>query len=217
MTPAEHLETWAVTLREAMWREIAARVDEDGHTLVPGFLSASDIARWTGGSARAEAEVLRETIYEALVPLANAWQTRGRMATRFPPRFVTWREALTRGGGVLETPTVSRLEREQCAPLRRAIPTEGAFPFAAALLFDEPEQDFVGGDFVIVEQRPRRQSRAIVVPMRRGDLVIFAGGDRPVAGTRGDYLARMSCGIGRVLDGQRRGIEMRFADGALPA
>ncbi len=217
MTPAEHREDWASTLRAAMWREIAARVDEEGHALVPGFLSTSDIARWTGASARAEMEVLRETIYEALVPLANAWGTRWRAATEFPSRFVTWREGLARGGVVLEMPQMSTLDREQSLPLLHSTSTRSAFPFAAAVLLDEPERDFIGGDFVIVEQRPRRQSRAIVVPMRRGDLVIFAGGDRPVSGTRGDYRARMSRGIGRVIDGRRRGVEIRFADGVVPA
>ena len=47
------------------------------------------------------------------------------------------------------------------------------FPLQMTILLSEPEQDFTGGEFVLTEQRPRMQSRAEVVPLRRGDAMVI--------------------------------------------
>src|SRR5208282_2803954 len=70
-----------------------------------------------------------------------------------------------------------------------------AFPLQVAVLLSAPGRDFSGGEFVLVEQRPRMQSRAEVVPLRQGEAVVFAVNHRPVAGVRGEYRVALRHGV----------------------
>ncbi len=72
--------------------------------------------------------------------------------------------------------------------------------------------DFTGGEFVMTEQRPRMQSRAEVVPLRKGDAVIFAVNDRPVRGTRGPYRIKLRHGVSRLRSGHRHTLGVIFHD-----
>jgi hypothetical protein len=88
------------------------------------------------------------------------------------------------------------------------------FPLQLAVLLSRPGEDFAGGEFVLVEQRPRQQSRAEVVPLRQGDAVVFAVNQRPVNGTRGVYRVAMRHGVSRVRGGQRHTLGVIFHDAA---
>jgi uncharacterized protein len=81
-----------------------------------------------------------------------------------------------------------------------------------AILLSKPDEDFTGGEFVLTEQRPRMQSRAEVVPLRRGDGVIFAVRDRPVRGTRGTYRGNLRHGLSRLRSGHRHTVGVIFHD-----
>ena len=80
------------------------------------------------------------------------------------------------------------------------------------MLLSEPGSDFEGGEFVLTEQRPRMQSRVDVVPLRKGDAVVFAVNSRPVAGTRGDYRVTMRHGVSRLRGGRRHTLGVIFHD-----
>jgi hypothetical protein len=82
------------------------------------------------------------------------------------------------------------------------------------VLLAEPGRDFTGGEFVLTEQRPRRQSRAEVVPLGRGDAVVFPVHHRPVAGSRGFYRANLRHGVSRVRSGRRHTLGIIFHDAA---
>jgi hypothetical protein len=82
----------------------------------------------------------------------------------------------------------------------------------AAVLLSEPGDDFEGGEFVITEQRPRMQTRVSVIPLRKGDAVVFAVNSRPVAGGRGDYQVRLRHGVSRLHRGQRHTLGIIFHD-----
>jgi hypothetical protein len=86
------------------------------------------------------------------------------------------------------------------------------FPLQVAILLSEPERDFEGGEFVLTEQRPRRQSKALVVPLRQGDGVVFAVNERPAHGTRGVYRVKMRHGVSRLRSGQRHTLGIIFHD-----
>jgi hypothetical protein len=88
------------------------------------------------------------------------------------------------------------------------------FPFQVTFLLARPEQDFDGGEFVLVEQRPRMQSRAMVVPLRLGGGVIFAVNQRPVQGSRGTYRVNLRHGVSQVRSGRRHTLGMIFHDAA---
>ncbi len=80
------------------------------------------------------------------------------------------------------------------------------------ILLSEPGQDFTGGEFTLVEQRPRMQSRPEVVPLRQGEAAIFAVQHRPVQGTRGTYRVNLRHGVSRVRSGQRYTTGLIFHD-----
>jgi hypothetical protein len=86
------------------------------------------------------------------------------------------------------------------------------FPLQVVIMLSQPGADFEGGEFVLTEQRPRMQSRVEVVPMQRGDAVIFAGALRPVTGSRGDYAVKMRHGVGRIHRGERMTLGVIFHD-----
>ena len=88
------------------------------------------------------------------------------------------------------------------------------FPIQATVLLSRPGEDFTGGEFLLVEQRPRRQSRGEAVPLGQGDAVIFPVNHRPVAGARGDYRTTMRHGVSRVRSGQRFTLGVIFHDAA---
>ena len=87
-----------------------------------------------------------------------------------------------------------------------------AFPLQVAILLSEPDEDFTGGEFVMTEQRPRMQTRPMVVPLRRGDAVIFAVHHRPVKGSRGSYRVNLRHGVSKLLSGQRYTVGVIFHD-----
>lgn len=88
------------------------------------------------------------------------------------------------------------------------------FPLQVAILLSEPGKDFTGGEFVLTEQRPRQQSRVMVVPLQKGDGVVFAVNHRPVKGSRGDYQVKMRHGVSRLYGGQRHTLGVIFHDAA---
>ncbi len=81
-----------------------------------------------------------------------------------------------------------------------------------AILLSRPGEEFEGGEFILAEQRPRMQSRAEVVPLRQGDGVLFAVNERPVAGQRGHYRARMRHGVSTIRGGRRATLGIIFHD-----
>ena len=89
---------------------------------------------------------------------------------------------------------------------------EHVFPLQLAILLSDPKRDFTGGEFALTEQRPRRQSRVEVVPLRQGEGVIFPVHHRPVAGTRGTYRVTMRHGVSRLRSGHRMTLGIIFHD-----
>jgi len=89
---------------------------------------------------------------------------------------------------------------------------EHVFPLQVAVLLSEPGVDFSGGEFVLTEQRPRMQTRASVVPLSKGDAVVFAVNSRPVQGTRGDYRVKLRHGVSRIIEGRRHTLGVIFHD-----
>ncbi len=90
---------------------------------------------------------------------------------------------------------------------------EHVFPLQVAILLSAPGSDFTGGEFVMTEQRPRMQSRALVIPLARGDAVVFAVRHRPVQGTRGVYRVNLRHGVSRIRSGHRLTAGIIFTTG----
>lgn len=159
-------------------------------------------------------ERLRRALYPALARIANRWNEHLGQARRFPPTLEEWLEQCHAGGQKRPTPLLLRYGPGDYNCLHRDLYGELVFPLQATILLSAPEQDFSGGEFMLVEQRPRMQSRGEVVPLKQGDAVLFAVNERPVKGTRGWHRTAMRHGVSSVRHGERFTLGIIFHDAA---
>ena len=155
---------------------------------------------------------LREAFYPRLAPIANRWNESMRIDVRYPARHAEFLGRCHRAGQRRPTPLLLRYGAGDFNALHQDLYGEHVFPLQAAFLLSEPSKDFEGGELVLTEQRPRMQSRASVVPLRRGDGVLFAVHQRPVQGTRGAYRVTMRHGVSEVRSGRRHTLGVIFHD-----
>jgi uncharacterized protein len=156
--------------------------------------------------------VLRTSIYPRLVPIANRWSTAMGLAVTYPAEHSSFVERCHAAGQTRPTPLLLQYGEGDYNCLHQDLYGEHAFPLQVAILLSDPERDFTGGEFVMTEQRPRMQSRPMVVPLRQGDAVIFAGNQRPIQGWRGVYRVRLRHGVSRVRSGHRYTLGVIFHD-----
>ena len=155
---------------------------------------------------------LRIALYPLLVPTANRWNEAMRKDVRYPGTHAEFLARCHRAGQSLPTPLLLRYAVDDYNCLHQDQYGEHVFPLQVAILLSEPGVDFSGGEFVLTEQRPRMQSRAEVVPLRRGDAVVFAVNERPVQGRRGSHRVRMRHGVSRLRSGHRATLGIIFHD-----
>jgi hypothetical protein len=155
---------------------------------------------------------LRATLYPRLAPIANRWNEAMGIAVRFPAAHAEFLRRCHRAGQTRPTPLLLRYEAGDYNCLHQDLYGEHVFPLQVTILLADPDKDFTGGEFVLTEQRPRMQSRAAVVPLRRGDAVVFAVNQRPVPGTRGAYRVKMRHGVSRLRSGHRHTLGVIFHD-----
>jgi len=157
---------------------------------------------------------LREEFYPHLAPVANRWNAAMGIDQRFPAEHVTFLSACHNKGQDKPTPLLLEYGPGDYNCLHQDIYGDLVFPLQADFLLSAAGIDFTGGEFVITEQRPRMQSRAEVVPLTRGDCVIFGVRHRPVQGTRGVYRVNLRHGVSRVRSGRRHTLGIIFHDAA---
>jgi len=155
---------------------------------------------------------LRPALYTHLAPIATRWMERMGIGTRFPDTHAEFLERCHAAGQPRPTPLLLRYEPGDYNCLHQDLYGATVFPIQVAFLLSEPDREFAGGEFVLVEKRPRMQSRAEVVSLAQGEGVIFAVNERPVSGTRGDYRVKMRHGVSRVRSGRRHTLGVIFHD-----
>jgi hypothetical protein len=157
-------------------------------------------------------QTLRTALYPALARVANEWNARSGVDTRYPAAHSDFLALCHEAGQTRPTPLVLRYGAGDYNCLHRDLYGPLVFPLQVAILLSDPRQEFTGGEFVLTEQRPRMQSRAEVVPLAQGDAVVFAVSERPVAGTRGNYRVTHRHGVSRVRSGRRHTLGIIFHD-----
>ncbi len=155
---------------------------------------------------------LRTAIYPHLVPIANRWNRALNITVRYPEQHADFLERCHQAGQVKPTPLLLQYGLDDYNCLHQDLYGEHVFPLQLAILLSDPRKDFTGGEFVMTEQRPRMQSRPIVVPLRQGDGVLFAVHHRPVQGTRGVYRVNLRHGVSRIRSGHRHTLGVIFHD-----
>jgi hypothetical protein len=157
---------------------------------------------------------LRAMLYPPLASIANAWRETLGEQRRFPPTLKAFLDECHAAGQTRPTPLLLRYGADDYNCLHQDLYGPLVFPLQLTLLLSAPGVDFSGGEFVLVEQRPRAQSRAAVVPLTQGEAVVFPVHHRPAQGTRGTYRVTMRHGVSRVVSGRRHTLGIIFHDAA---
>lgn len=224
------------------WAGTAAELDAQGWTVLPGLLTGPECAGVAAlyaardgfrsrvvmarhGFGQGEyryfdyplpplVQALRTRLYPRLTPVADRWHERLGLSARFPADHAAFLERCRAAGQGRPTPLLLQYGPGDYNCLHQDLYGEHVFPLQAAVLLSEPGCDFEGGEFVLTEQRPRMQSRVSVVPLTKGDAVVFAVNSRPVRGGRGDYRAALRHGVSKVRAGRRHTLGIIFHDAA---
>ena len=224
------------------WGRVSASLDRAGWAVLPGLLGGavcdevaalyaqeagfrSHVLMARHGFGRGEYRYfayplpplvgdLRRGMYPHLAPIANRWHERMRTAVRFPAGHAEFLERCHAAGQTRPTPLLLQYGPGDYNCLHQDLYGEHVFPLQLAVLLSAPREDFTGGEFVLTEQRPRMQSRAAVVPLAKGDAVVFAVNARPVTGGHGDYRVAMRHGVSEIRSGRRHMLGVIFHDAA---
>jgi hypothetical protein len=222
------------------WTGVFAHLDGHGWATVTGVLSADECRAIAGlysddsqfrsrvimarhGFGRGEYKYfryplpdiiadVRTALYRRIAPIANKWNQSMGLDARYPKEHAEFIKRCHKAGQTRPTPLQLQYGRGDFNALHQDLYGEHVFPLQVAFLLSEPGEDFTGGEFVLTEQRPRMQSRATVVPLRRGDGVIFAVHHRPVQGTRGTYRVNLRHGVSEIRSGHRHTVGVIFHD-----
>ena len=224
------------------WHGIEASLDERGYAVTPPLLTAEEcrglaalypredvfrsrviMQRHAFGRGEYQyfryplpraVEGLRQAIYPHLAPIANGWREKLNEDGRFPSSLGAYLDECHKAGQQRPTPLMLKYETGDYNCLHQDLYGDLVFPLQLTLLLSAPEEDFTGGEFLLVEQRPRAQSRGEVVPLRQGEAVIFPVHHRPVQGMRGHYRVTMRHGVSRLRSGQRYTLGIILHDAA---
>jgi hypothetical protein len=229
----------APALAEIDWAELALLLDERGYATTPPLLTPAECAaliqRYDDDAAfrsrvvmalhgfgqgeykyfryplPSAVESLRQRIYPRLAPIANRWRAALGESGRFPATLDAYLNECHAAGQSRPTPLILKYGPGDYNCLHQDLYGDLVFPLQMTVLLSDPA-GFTGGEFLLVEQRPRRQSKAEVVPLGQGEAVIFAVHHRPVAGTRGVYRVNQRHGVSRLRSGERHTLGVIFHD-----
>ena len=187
------------------------------------FRSTIDMARHRFGRGQyryfayplpAVVDDLRAAFWPHLLPIARDWAVRLRQPAPWPDEFDDWIGMCHVAGQVRPTPLMLRYGAGDWNALHRDLYGDLVFPLQVVIGLNEPDADYTGGEFVVVEQRPRAQSRATTQTIPKGHGIVITTRDRPIESARGWAAAPMRHGVSTVHGGVRHTIGVLFHDAA---
>ena len=222
------------------WGRVEAALDGVGFALVPRLLTGrecSGLAKLFDEDARFRSTVemarhrfgegryryfaaplpplvgaLREALYARLVPTAERWARALGDEARFPATLARYQAECAAHGQRRPTPLLLRYGGGGYNALHQDLYGERVFPLQVTVMLDRPGRDFGGGEFLLVEQRPRMQSRGHAITLGQGDAIVFACRTRPEMGSRGAYRVAVRHGVSTVHHGKRTTLGVIFHD-----
>lgn len=155
---------------------------------------------------------IREQIYPLLAPVANNWMQALNLSTTYPNDFAAFQAQCHAAGQTKPTVLILKYRAGGHNTLHQDLYGDLFFPIQLVLFLDEPGTNYTGGEFVLTQQIPRAQSKAIVLKPRKGDALLFTTNFRPEKGSRGYYRVNMKHGVSEVHSGQRHTLGIIFHD-----
>ncbi len=219
------------------WQSIRLQLDREGFAVISGFLTNPAILKCTqllvetpgqvrvnlsgkqlgrGETIRWQGELpdflgdLRSGFYGALAQVSNHWNEILGQPYRYPHELFEFQAECLAVGQQRELSELTRLRDGDYLSLQQEADGERVFPLQLVGMLSSPGEDFTGGEFILTEQRPRMQSRPMVVPLRRGDVAIITTAQRPFKGSKGYYRVNLKHAISRVRSGERLGFALSF-------
>lgn len=236
------MSAWEDRVAGADWTRVAADLDRDGGALLPSLLTAAeaaelrglyghdelfratiDMARHRFGSGEYRylrtpypepVERLKQALYPRLLPIAREWWTRLGRPAPWPDTLDEWLEQCHAAGQTRSTSILLRYGAGDWNALHRDLYGDLVFPLQVVVNLDEPGVDHTGGEFLLVEQRPRAQSRGSATLLPQGHGYVFTTRDRPVRSARGWSAAPVRHGVSAVRSGERHTLALVFHDAA---
>ena len=220
--------TVEAALRERPYATLPARLTSDECQLLsaqweaPGaFRSHVDMARHRFGAGAYRyfarplpplVDALRRGVYPPLAAIANGWMDALRSRERYPEDFDTFEALCARAGQRQPTPLLLRYEEGGYNCLHQDLYGAVAFPLQLVVFLGRLGADYTGGEFLLVQQRPRAQSVAEVIAGQQGEMVVFANRYWPAAGARGFQRTNVRHGVSRIRSGTRFALGIIFHD-----
>jgi hypothetical protein len=155
---------------------------------------------------------LREAVYGRLSPIANQWMKALKTDNLFPNSLQDLLKQCQVNDQKKPTPLLLKYGAGGFNTLHQDLYGDVYFPIQTVFFLNEPDQDFTGGEFVLTQQTPRAQSKAIVLKPKKGDMLVFTTNFRPIKGTRGYYRANMKHGVSEIKSGERHTLGVIFHD-----
>lgn len=227
-------------IRQQDWQAAGAALHRQGYALLPGILNettCSDLIRAYDDPERYRKTIvmeryrfgkgeykyfryplppvlqqLREDVYPYLAPVANTWMQALQESIYYPPDLESFLQRCQEQQQNRPTALILRYGQGGHNTLHQDLYGPVFFPIQLVLFLNDAGTDYEGGEFVLTEQRPRAQSKAIVLQPRRGDMLLFTTSFRPAAGSRGYYRAAMKHGVSEVRSGERYTLGIIFHD-----
>ena len=234
--------TWRRHIAAADWDAVAAEMNDVGGALLPQLLTSAECAlvldlyadddlfratidmsrhRYGQGEYRyfkqpypEPIEALKQGLYPRLLPIAQDWWTKLGREAPWPDTLDEWLEMCHRAGQTKPTALLLKYGPGDWNALHRDLYGDLIFPLQVVINLNEPGAAHTGGEFLLVEQRPRAQSRGTATTLPLGHGYIFATSERPVRSTRGWSAAPMRHGVSTVRSGQRYTLGLVFHDAA---
>ncbi|HZC70277.1 MAG TPA: 2OG-Fe(II) oxygenase [Jatrophihabitans sp.] len=231
---------WPRRVDAADWPSLAAELDDYGTALLPQLLTAQeakeiaalypddgrfratvDMARHRFGRGEyryfappfpAAVDGLKHALYPHLLPIARDWYARLGRPTPWPDTLDEWLDMCHAAGQTKPTPILLRYGAGDWNALHRDLYGELVFPLQVVINLNEPGVDHTGGEFLLVEQRPRAQSRGHATLIPHGHGLIFTTRDRPVRSARGWSAAPVRHGVSTIRSGERYTLGLVFHD-----
>jgi hypothetical protein len=236
-------DAWKGRVDAGDWKAIAEELDEYGGALLPKLLTPAEARTLrelygdTGGVFRSTVhmgrhrfgegeyryfaapypepiERLKQALYPRLLPIARDWWTRLGRPTPWPDTLDEWLAMCHAAGQTKSTAILLRYGAKDWNALHRDLYGDLVFPLQVVVNLNEPGVDHTGGEFLLLEQRPRAQSRGTATLLPYGHGYVFTTRDRPVASRRGWSAAPVRHGVSAIRSGERHTLALVFHDAA---